>query len=84
MSPYVIFCYEDDDVDIAAQGMADAQVRRLAVMSRDKRLVGILSLGDIATRGDQGPAGDALQGVSQAVDGHLRRPLPTRARGDAD
>ena len=45
--------------------MADQQVRRLPVVNRDKRLVGILSLGDLAvTQGGQ-PAGEALTGISQ-------------------
>ena len=50
--------------------MADIKVRRLPVLNSEKRLVGIVSLADIAT--DQGPAnaGRALSGISQPGDPH--------------
>src|SRR3954468_409453 len=64
MSDQVKYCFEDEDLDDVAQNMADLQIRRLPVVSRDKRLVGILSLGDIATS-DQMPAADALSGISE-------------------
>jgi CBS domain-containing protein len=48
MSKEVIYCYEDDTLDHAAQLMADRQVRRILVVNRDKRFVGIISLGDLA------------------------------------
>ena len=44
----VLYCFEDDDVSDAAKNMGDQQVRRLPVLNRDKRLVGIVSLGDIS------------------------------------
>jgi len=64
MSKEVKYCFEDDDVAEVAQNMADLQVRRLPVLNRDKRLVGILSLADIALS-DGGSAGDALSGISR-------------------
>jgi CBS domain-containing protein len=48
MTATVISCYEDDDVQRAARRMDEEQIRRLAVLDRDKRLVGIVSLGDLA------------------------------------
>jgi CBS-domain-containing membrane protein len=45
--------------------MAEQQVRRLPVMNRDKRLIGIVSLGDIATGSRSHLAGKALRGVAQ-------------------
>jgi predicted transcriptional regulator len=48
MSEHIEYCYEDEDISRVAQGMADVRVRRLAVVNREKRLVGILSLGDLA------------------------------------
>jgi len=48
MSAEVMYCFDDDDLDAVAQNMADIKVRRLPVVNRDKRLVGIVSLADIA------------------------------------
>jgi CBS domain-containing protein len=50
MSPDLVFCYDDQDVQEAAKLMEEKQIRRLPVMDRSKRLVGIVSLGDIAVR----------------------------------
>lgn len=49
MSPDVKFCFEDQDAREAARLMSDSQIRRLVVLNREKRAVGILSLGDLAT-----------------------------------
>src|SRR5437763_16151268 len=49
MSTDVKYCFDDEDVDQVVQNMGDVQIRRLPVVNRDKRLVGIVSLGDIAT-----------------------------------
>jgi len=66
MSEEVIWCFEDRDADDAAKLIQERQVRRLLVMSRDKRLVGILSLGDMArTANGTDPAGDALKAISE-------------------
>ena len=64
MSPEVKYCFEDDDVVGVARNMAQLKVRRLPVLSRDKRLVGILSLADIALN-DGDSAGDALSCISE-------------------
>ena len=50
MSENVRYCYEDQPVDDALASMRAAQVRRLPVIDRDKRLVGVLSLGDVASQ----------------------------------
>src|SRR5919205_1760030 len=65
MTEDVKYCFEDEDTDHVARNMADQQVRRLPVVNRDKRLVGILSLGDLAVMEGARPAGEALTGVSQ-------------------
>lgn len=72
MSPEVKYCYEDEDVDHVARNMGDLQVRRLPVMSRDKRLVGIVTLGDIAChhRSDAENVGEALGSISRAGGAH--------------
>lgn len=65
MSPGIIYVYEDQSIDEAAQVMEEHQVRRLPVLNRDKRLVGIVSLGDLAVQASARRAGDALKEVSQ-------------------
>lgn len=64
MTPEVKYCFEDDDLDEVARNMADIKVRRLPVVSREKRLVGIIALGDVASAGDEDNAAEALEGVS--------------------
>lgn len=65
MTPEVVYCFEDQDVEEAAQQMRDRQIRRLVVLDRDKRLVGIVSLGDLAIEtGDDQLSGKTLEEVS--------------------
>jgi CBS domain-containing protein len=61
----VLFCEADEDVKVVAKRMRDSQVRRLPVLDRNKRLIGIVSLGDVALHADDRTAGNALEGVSQ-------------------
>jgi CBS domain-containing protein len=61
----VKYCFEDEEVEQVAQNMAEQQIRRLPVLNRDKRLIGIVSLGDISTGAKAAIAGDALRGVSE-------------------
>ncbi len=61
----VKYCFEDEDIEQVAKNMAEQQVRRMPVLNRDKRLVGIVSLGDISGRAQASTAGDTLRGVSQ-------------------
>jgi CBS domain-containing protein len=68
MSPQVKYCYEDEKVDHVAHNMGEIQVRRLPVMNRDKRLVGIVSLSDVATKRGPGVAGEAVKSVSEQRD----------------
>jgi CBS domain-containing protein len=65
MSREVKYCFADDDVDEVAHNMGDIQVRRLPVLNKDKRLVGILSVGDIAMAEGPEPAGEAICGISE-------------------
>ena len=65
MTPQIFYCFEDQEAEEAAQLMRDKQVRRLPVLNREKRLVGIVSLGDLAVEtGDEEMAGHALEGIS--------------------
>ncbi len=70
MTEHVHYCFEDEDTAQVAQKMADSQVRRLPVLNRDKRLVGILSLGDLAVMQGGRPAGEALAGISEPGGAH--------------
>ena len=66
MSEGICWAYEDDSVEQAATIMSERQVRRLPVVDRDKRLVGIVSLGDFAVDStDIEPAAEALSGISE-------------------
>jgi CBS domain-containing protein len=65
MSKDVKYCYDDQEVDEVIQNMGDIQVRRLPVLNRDKRLVGILSLGDVAKVESEKETGEALNKISR-------------------
>ena len=67
MTSEIHYCFEDDDLESAAEQMAELKVRRLPVLNRDKRLVGIIALADIAQADheDVSPAGIAITGVSE-------------------
>jgi CBS domain-containing protein len=73
MSGEVKYCYEDDELFEVAQNMADIKVRRLPVLDHDKRLVGIVSLGDIALTDGAGDAGSALCGISEPGGEHSQQ-----------
>jgi len=65
-SSEVFFCYEDEDLEKASQVMAQKQIRRLPILSRAEKLVGIVSLGDLAVRGkDAQTSGVVLEQVSR-------------------
>ena len=65
MSPEVKYCFDDEEAGDVLRNMSDLKVRRLPVVNRDKRLVGIISLGDLAMNGEAAQAGAALGGISQ-------------------
>ena len=71
MSEQIYWAYDDDTVDKAVQIMCDHQVRRLPIMDRDKRLVGIVSLGDLAVEsGEEDAAAEALSEISKPLQAH--------------
>jgi len=65
MSPGVLYCFADESVEAVLENMGDQQIRRLPVVNREKRLVGVVSLGDLALSGKRRAAGEALQEISQ-------------------
>ena len=64
MTKGVLYCREDEDLDDAARTMELKQVRRLPVINKQKRMVGILALGDISSACEQEQSGEVLQAVS--------------------
>jgi CBS domain-containing protein len=69
MTKEVKYCFEDEELDHVAHNMGDQRVRRLPVMNRQKRLVGIVSIGDVA-RSKSDAVDEAITGVSQAGGPH--------------
>jgi CBS domain-containing protein len=64
MTEDVRWCFEDEAVEDVAQMMGDVQIRRIPVVDRNKRLVGIVALGDLATDRARG-ADEALRRISE-------------------
>ncbi len=60
MTPQVFWCFEDQDTGEAARIMEDKAVRRLMVLDREERLVGVLSVDDLALAEESGLAGEVL------------------------
>lgn len=65
MTRNVLCCGENQELDQAAQRMAEARVRRVPVLDRNERLVGILSLGDVALKHDPETAARTIWAVSR-------------------
>jgi CBS domain-containing protein len=73
MSEGVCYCFEDQDVSEVAANMGDIQVRRLPVLNRQKRLVGILSLGDLAMMDSRSEkCAEALSQISEPTGQHTQ------------
>jgi CBS domain-containing protein len=79
MSSEVKYCFDDDELDEVAQNMADIKIRRLPVVNHDKRLVGIVSLGDIALVAGPANAGSALCLISEPGGEHSQSADGARA-----
>ncbi|HEV7476358.1 MAG TPA: CBS domain-containing protein [Burkholderiales bacterium] len=65
MTVDVKYCFEDEDLVHVSKNMAEQQVRRLPVVNREKRLVGILALSDIAAKEGSRVTGRAIEGISR-------------------
>ncbi|HZA52643.1 MAG TPA: CBS domain-containing protein [Candidatus Udaeobacter sp.] len=78
MTRHAVYGFEDQDVGEASRIMEENQIRRLPILNREKCLVGVLSLGDIAV-GTQNKelAGEALREISEPAPS---KPLPGRKR----
>jgi len=64
MTREVLYCFEDQETDDVLRNMGDLKVRRLPVVDREKQLIGIVSLSDLATGGARPPAAEALQQIA--------------------
>jgi len=70
MSKEVLYCFEDEDVEHVSENMGDVKVRRLPVLNRKKRLVGIVSIGDLARAAGPSHVGRAMEGISRPGGAH--------------
>ena len=72
MTKDIRYCFEDEDIDHVVENMGDNQVRRLPVMNREKRLVGIVTLADAALEHDPVVVGEALLRVVEPGGDHCQ------------
>ena len=70
MSKQVMYCFDDEDLDDAVHNMGDIKVRRLPVLNRDKRLVGIISISDLTRRESAKQIGEAIADISSPGGSH--------------
>ena len=70
MSQEVMYCFDDEDLDDAAQNMGDIKVRRLPVLNRDKRLVGIIAISDLTRREGDKQIGQTIADISAPGGAH--------------
>jgi CBS domain-containing protein len=66
MSSDVFWCFDDQSGDEFAEYMADKEVRRVLVLDRNKRLTGVISIGDLAKRADQQKTGETIKEIAEA------------------
>jgi CBS domain-containing protein len=66
MTKGVFYCFDDEDVETCAETMKEKEVKRMLVLNRDKKLVGVVSLGDLA-KAHQDAAGGALKDITEAA-----------------
>ncbi|MCB1784346.1 MAG: CBS domain-containing protein [Alphaproteobacteria bacterium] len=64
MTPKTFYCYDDQDVEDVCNNLGDIQVRRLPVVNREKRLVGVVSLGDLAQSATRANIGQTEQQIT--------------------
>ena len=65
MSNEVLYCFDDQEIEDVARNMGEVKVRRLPVVNRDKRLVGIISIGDLALKEEQTMTGSVVAHISK-------------------
>ena len=70
MSKEVLYCFQDEDVEHVAENMGEQKVRRLPVLDRENRLVGIVSICDLALHSKPKTSGQAIAAISQPGGAH--------------
>jgi CBS domain-containing protein len=70
MSAEVLYCFEDEDAEHVARNMSDNKVRRLPVLNREKQMVGIVSIADLALNAKPDTVGSAVAGISRPGGAH--------------
>ena len=70
MSQDVMYCFDDEDLDDVAHNMGDIKVRRMPVLNRDKRMVGIVSISDLAQCEDAKQTGQTMADISTPGGAH--------------
>jgi CBS domain-containing protein len=68
MSSNTYYCYDDQDAEEVCANMAEIKVRRLPVVNRDKRLVGVVSIGDLAQGVNKIKVGQTVQSITDPTD----------------
>jgi len=67
MTAEAFWCFEDQTVEEIAEFMAKKEIRRVRILNRDKRLVGVISLGDLAkAKGEQKKVGETMRDIAEA------------------
>ena len=70
MSPELLYCFDDQEIEDVSRNMGEVKVRRLPVVNRDKRLVGIISIGDLALKEEQTLTGSTVARISKTGGNH--------------
>jgi CBS domain-containing protein len=73
MSQEVLYCFDDQELDDIARNMSDVKVRRLPVVNREKRLVGIVSLGDLSKAENAATTGQTVADITTPGGAHSQR-----------
>jgi CBS domain-containing protein len=67
MTQNVFWCYEDDNVNNVARKMQEKEVRRMLILNKEKRLAGVISIGDIAkAQGEESMVGETVKHIAEA------------------
>ncbi|HYR41778.1 MAG TPA: CBS domain-containing protein [Terriglobia bacterium] len=66
MTKDIFWCFDDEDVKDVARRMSEKEVRRMLILNREKRLVGVVSIGDIS-RVEEKESGKALKNITDAA-----------------